>query len=85
MNRRLNEDAPLCTCTRTRCVITTISLVTLFALTIVIGFRCDIISFAGKFSSGGSENNLSAETSGLWQRLIKKSAKVERGWSRSAL
>ena len=37
--RRLNETPPLCTCTRTRCVITTISLVLLFAFTVVAAFR----------------------------------------------
>ena len=37
--RRLNEAPPLCTCSRTRCVVTTISLVLLFAFTIVAAFR----------------------------------------------
>ena len=49
-------------------------------------FRCDIIAFAGAFSDSGSgKSNLTSETAGLWQRLIKKSAKIEGGWSRSAL
>ena len=48
-------------------------------------FRCDIIAFAGSISNVAGESNLTSETSGLWQRLIRKSAKVDGGWTRSAL
>ena len=60
----------------------TIHIIVAFAQTF---FRCDIIAFAGAISDGGGESNLTSETSGLWQRLIRKSAKIDGGWSRSAL